>query len=416
MNIALPAGLSIAEGRSKKRVMRSPRHPFNVKLYPYELTPFHIQPVLPGETLKNLLLQMRCVSTALDNSLIGHHLEHYFFYVSLRQLADADDVINMLMDTAATGMTTYASDNAYMFAKSGAISWLDMCTDAVVEHWFRDEGDTAAHVGSTTGLPMVKWSNYNSWFDSLIDNADIETDALTGNAENYEDLAESYAAWEFMRQMQLTELSYEDYLKTFGVKPTKAEDPLKPELIRMVKNWTYPTNTVDGNGNINSQCSWSVQERADKDRFFKEPGFIVGYVVARPKVYLSTQCQSAVSIMDNAFAWLPATMKEKVMASVQEITAGDTARSPLTLAATGDAYPNTSPYWVDVRDLLVYGDMFVNHSGDYSAVRAEDITDIHGKKYPLAADLQLLGVSDTLTYSGDGLVTSKILGTQVDMT
>lgn len=65
----------------------------------------------------------------------------------------------------------------------------------------------------------------------------------------------------FMRQMQLTEVSFEDYLASFGVKIPDAE-LRRPELIRMVKNWTYPTNTLDGDGTINSQASWSVQEKS----------------------------------------------------------------------------------------------------------------------------------------------------------
>ena len=153
-----------------------------------------------------------------------------------------------------------------------------MCLDAVVKHYFRDEGDTAAHNGATTGLPLAMWTNYKSIIESLVDNADIVTDTVD-NAKPFK-TSKEWQTWNYLRQMQLTEADFEDYLASFGVHIPNAELN-RPELIRMTKNWTYPTNTLDGDGTINSQASWSIQERADKDRFFKEPGFIFGVTVAR---------------------------------------------------------------------------------------------------------------------------------------
>ena len=91
-------GLSISAIGQKARVPRYPKHTFNIIQYPYEITPFTIAPVLAGETLKNVLLQCRTVSTPLENRLIGHHLGHYLFYVRLRDLADSDDIVAMLMN------------------------------------------------------------------------------------------------------------------------------------------------------------------------------------------------------------------------------------------------------------------------------------------------------------------------------
>ena len=55
----------------------------------------------------------------------------------------------------------------------------------------------------------------------------------------------------------------------------------KPELITYSKEWTYPSNTIDTtSGAARSAVSWAVQLKADKDRYFKEPGFLVGVCVA----------------------------------------------------------------------------------------------------------------------------------------
>lgn len=378
-----------------------------------------IAPVLAGETLKNLLLQCRTVSTPLENRLIGHHLEHYFFYVKLRDLDDAEDLVAMLMDASQPGsVDTAGSANAYHYVGSGAPNYVKMCLDQVVKHYFRDEGDTASHVGSVTGLPLAQWSNYKSMIESLIDDADIETGAIT-DTQAYPEYAKEYATWQYMSQMQLIEASFEDYLASFGVSIPN-EEIRRPELIRMVKNWTYPTNTLDGDGSINSQVSWSIQERADKDRFLKEPGFLVGYTVARPKVYMSLQDQASVSVLNDAFSWLPALMKNVPETSLKQI-AGNSAILPFTAASTpaGGQLDADESYWFDVRDLYLYGDQFVNRAQGAdvnNAVPAEDMTDFHGKKYPASAALQGLGKEDTLTYESDGIVSLNILGTQIDVT
>lgn len=418
VRMELPKGLSVVSGTPQKaRVPRKPKHTFYIKQYPYELTPFFIAPVLAGETLKNLLLQARTVSTPLEDRLIGGHLEHYFFYVKLRDLADEADIVNMMLD-GGTSVDAAGSDNAYFYVKSGAANWFKLATDKVVQYWFRDEDDTASHVGSVTGLPMVMWENKNSVMESLILTGDIPADTIDFTEAN-QDFEKEYATWEFLRGTHMTELTFEDYLASFGVQLAAAEEG-KPELVRMVKNWTYPTNTVDGSGSINTQFSWSVSERADKDRFFKEPGFLVGYTVFRPKVYVSNRKQAAVSIMDTALSWLPATMKDQAHSSLVKFL-GNASNAPFTSASTptGGELDSEDSYWLDVRDIFVFGDQFTNVTlaGDNgNGCRAEDLRDFHGKKYPQSAALQLLGVGDTLTCESDGVVSLNILGTQVDMT
>jgi len=413
------AGLSLSTSAQKARVPRYPKHTFNIIQRPYEITPFFVAPVLSGETLRNLLLQCRTVSTGLENRLIGHHLEHYFFYVKLRDLSDADDIVSMLMDaTAGAAVTKAGSASLYTYVGTGANDYVKMCLDAIVTHYFRDEGDTGSHVGNVTGLPLAQWTNYKSIIESLIDATDIVSDTVE-DATPFPQFEKEYATWTYMRQMQLTEISFEDYLGTFGVRVEDAEIS-RPELVRMVKNWTYPTNTVDGDGTINSQCSWSIQERSDKDRFFKEPGFLVGVSVARPKLYMSLQDQSSISLLNDAFSWLPAMMKDNPMTSLKQV-AGDDAQLPFTSAAepgTGQL-DSDGDYWLDIRDLFLYGDQFVNRTQGAdvnNAVPAQDMKDFHGKKYPHAASLQLLGKSDVLTYESDGVISLNILGTQIDAT
>ena len=66
--------------RRTGRVTRSPRHTFQLRHRPFLLQPFMLAPVIPGETMKSLLLQSRAVTSPIANPLVGWWLEYYFFY------------------------------------------------------------------------------------------------------------------------------------------------------------------------------------------------------------------------------------------------------------------------------------------------------------------------------------------------
>ena len=71
-----------------------------------------------------------------------------------------------------------------------------------------------------------------------------------------------------------------------------------------LKSWQYPSSTVDAvSGVPTSAVSWGVSERLDKDRYFKQPGFIFGVSVARPKVYLGNQRGPGVHLMQDGISW-----------------------------------------------------------------------------------------------------------------
>ena len=84
-----------------KRVMRNPAHPWQLRTRPYQIQPCMISPVLPGETLKNLVGMSRVVTKPIANPLIGWWCEYYVFYVRLR------DIEFHLKDTRANGSTRW---------------------------------------------------------------------------------------------------------------------------------------------------------------------------------------------------------------------------------------------------------------------------------------------------------------------
>jgi len=391
---------------TKSRVTRHPTHHWNVKAKPFVIQPIAIAPVLPGETMKNALFQSRVVSDPIKNPLIGWWIEYYWFYVKHRDLAGSDDFQSMMLDLNHDMSGQEASaDDTNLYVKAGNIDYTKQCLDAVVAEYFRGEGDS---VTSVDGLPVAQL-NQNSWLDSITSSADFtsgdfDVDLDADDTIEASEVSRSLMHWEFLRANNMTEMSYEDYLGTFGVK-TQTEERHVPELLRYVREWTYPVNTVDpSDGSAVSATSWAISERMDKDRFFKEPGFIFGVSVARPKVYLLKQKGSAVGLMKDALSWLPAIMRNEPETSLKQLDASGLLDGP----AAGS--------WYDIRDLLIYGDQFTNRlSDDISGVNLPDAALNH--RYPVNADLLALFVTETDCYiRQDGVLRLTILGTQQDMT
>lgn len=335
------------------RKQRRPVHTFQVRHRPWQIQPMVIAPVLPGETLENALVQARVVTDPIANPLIGWWIEYYFFYVKHRDLDARDTLTSMMLTDASTAsLNSAALMETYHYAS--AIDWASLCLKRVVEEYFRDEGETwnADKIGN---LPAAS-INQDSFWNSAVD--DSTTPPAANDLQDAPDLTvmSAYQAqYDRMRQMRMTNMSYEDWLKTFGVRGVKeSEDIHKPELLRYIRDWSYPSNTVNPtDGAPTSACSWAVAERFDKKRMFKEPGFIFGVTVARPKVYLKNQRGSGVHLLDNAMSWLPALLADEPYTSLKEIVASASIAGPLGVATA-------SGYWVDVRDLFVYGDQFVN--------------------------------------------------------
>lgn len=407
----------LMQPKRPNRRIRRPQHPFNIKTRPYQIAPFFLAPVLPGETLKNLLLQSRVVTDPIRNPLIGWHKEYYFFYVKLTDMADRDLLRAMMLDPDLDMSSLDSATNVLHYHENGtdtpAINWVSRCLDRVVEEYFRS--DTDGSVTLIDSLPPAS-INQQSFIDSAIDNADyitasdINVQDIGGNDSNImaSEIEAAMRLYEQLKTSNMVEMTFEDYLRQQGVSVPQ-ETYHRPELVRYIKQWTYPTNTIDPtSGTPRSACSWSIAERADKDRYFKEPGFLFGVTVSRPKVYLRNISSSAAMYMNSAQRWLPAMLMGDNWASmIGPVTAGD---PPLTA--------NTDAYWYDLKDLLLYGEQFVNYAmadTDGAGVTLPlAALGSAGKKYPTSAQVDELFVIDTAGVSGvreDGIVSLSIMGT-----
>lgn len=415
----MPTSMSLVQPVAKRgRSVRTPEHTFFIKQKPYVIQPFMIAPVLPGETMSSLLWTLRAQTEQLRHQLSGWWFEVYFHYVKLSQLDSADSWIGqdgMLLNpafdiTTPVNLANAAEVSSYHEDTAG-INYVKRCRDVIVREWFRDEGeDETTAAGLLDSLPMVH-VRQPGWMDSIrLKSAldalapDLPDDVANATMRELQRLQEQ---WQMLNAVGVTDMSYEDFLGTFGVRAANP-NAKRPELIRWAKYWQLPSSqvTVDtttGASSAASVVSWKIEGRADKDRLFKEHGFICGHAVVRPKTFLATQGSAGVTMLDNAFAWAPRMFDE----AFAGITIRDYAdgRGPLT-ATVSEAYS------VDTKDLFLNGDQFlgVDPATEYHPAHSLGTDGVATNKYTSTTrvDQLFLDANTTNMVYADGVVRLSI--------
>lgn len=402
----------------QQRVPRRPRHAFQLRTKPFQIQPFCIAPVLPGETMQNAFLQARAVTDPLRNRFLGWRADYMLYYVKLRDLDGRDDFTKMFTQLNYDISSYNAAANEWSNHFGGAPDWTALCLKRVVEEWFRNEGETwnSNHIDN---VPIAQIKDIG-WLDSIYPSAtesgdDIDlTDVASpgGSAVLASEIEDAMRTWTWLQSQNLTNMSYEDFLAQAGIKGMVQEEPHRPELMRHWSEWTYPVNTVEPTTGVpTSACSWVIADRADKSRYFKEHGFILGVTVKRPKVYFKLS-GSAVGLMTDMFAWLPSVMSPDPGTSLVTVAQGE---GPIQNGS------DVNGYVVDRRDLFIHGDQFINFANtavDAGLVDLPTATLI--RRYASAADAASLFADDDpgdlIQIHEDGVINFNILGQQEDIT
>lgn len=427
--------ISVQQLPMARRVPRSPIHNFYVKHRPWQIQPVCIAPVLPGETLQSLRLQCRSVTDPIKNRVIGWWDEFYFFYVKLRDLNDSQSIQTGFVNGTFGGKLVDASDadslETYYQADTtnNTVDWVTRCLARVTDCYFRNEGDGVFEIGN---LPAAS-INLKSWFESAQDvsgliaaGAGVDPNLVSTTAGVGDGTAGVYPSeiqaalqqWEWARANAFADLTFEDFCEQYGVMLPRNNDEHVPELLRYVRSWQYPSNTIDTtNGTARSAVSWSHQVAAEYRgktgrKMFQEPGFIFGVCVTRPKCYLTKINSQAVSLLNSAQAWLPpnagmAYGQPDPSASFLKVPAGE---PPFDFASAATV--------VDIKDLFLNGDQFTNQdlTADIGMNRvALPSANMVNLRYPASTDADELFVDDAAgngKVEKDGVVSLRILGRQ----
>ena len=403
----------VQEIGASSRLTRRPRHKFYLSygLRPYAIQPFMIAPILPGETLSSMHFECREVTRPLTSPIIGWGSEYYWFYVRIRDLNERDTLDDLFINPAGATLAATAAVTAQYYGGRG-YNFTEACLRRVTETYFRDSGETWNTETAHTGIPKAQVLD-QMWMDSLVDTTLLDDGTGDPGATTQpETLDAMMDAYNYLRSMSLTSMTFEDYVATFGVKLLKLAQN-KPLLIARLKEFSYPANTINpADGAPTSACSWVFKETmygkdfaTNKAIFAKEPGFIFGVHVVRPKIYFENQVGSMSHHLDTAFSWLPAIMADAPETSLREFT---NANGPITGSTNG--------YWVDMRDLFLYGDQFIN--GALASLTHGNTalpTAALARKYLGNTEIDALFVS-TVGTQCDGVTQLSIKGTQRDYT
>lgn len=434
--------VSVDDYKKQPRIHRKPKETFHLKYKPYEIVPTFIHPVLPGESLDSAFLQSRCVTDKVQSQTIGWWHEKHVFYVPLRALTDSryvdtnmdftEDEFNTFFLTnttvaaAASGTALMLTgDSTRYYGFNGGCGWMYALYRYIVRTWFRDEDDlTLADLDQYPGAYIDELRQ--SWANSLkLESVGTEDPDLPGEDEMSDlDVLTGFTTikqqYDLMVSEGLTDLSYRDYLKSYGITPPADVhvDPVDnmtpivdPERLRVIRKWSYPTLAPQqGDASVSSVLYWSLAERITKTRFFAEPGFIIGITIVKPKLYLGNQKGSATNLLYSTLRWLPATLAHLPYTSVTEeldsVTAG-IIRTP------------GEDYWLDIKDLFKYGGQWVNFAAAAGKDHFLAIPDATLTKIPTEAMIDsIFSVTDgTASYCyEDGACHFDILGKIRDTT
>lgn len=312
----------IIAGIENNRVVRAPRmarrirrpvHNAYIHFLPHVIQPIYAAPVVPGETLKNMLIQGRIISTPVRNQVSGWWLETYHFYVKHRHMANSATYTAMMLDlNASTTPAEWSGTEVQFNGVAGDMQFFRDAYIAVVNEYFRGDGEVWNTPGTTWGGLSLARLKLPGWWDSIIPDsalvdaaAGIGSQPVTDPAYNQiGEIGRALETWQQLRMLNLTNLEYDDWLRSFGVQIAAPVDD-RPELVRYTREWQYPANSVSVDATaqrVSSVLSWSVMERADKDRFFREPGVLLGVCIARPKLYHDRQA-TFLGQMGSAVHW-----------------------------------------------------------------------------------------------------------------
>lgn len=386
------------ENSAPKRMKRSPNFPIAGTVRPYGLYPLWVHPVLPGETLQSQTTKIRMLSMPVKHPLAGAWMESWLVYVKFTDL-DRDLGQSFISDTYASTGWTADSDKARFFTKSGQIDWIAKAVERVHDAYFIHEGETARTID---GVPQVKLNNV-SWYQNMMFKPADDAVPTNDASDQYQHLQ----AWQMLQQMQMTELTYEKYLETYGVKAVNPSQG-NPEILRFARSWTQPVNAIEPTtGAPSSAWSWSDEIKMDKPKRFEEPGFLVLLTTVRPKLFQANLDASMVGNLWGFSDWYPSYNSQDPTAGIKSILGND------PVFALGGAGTSSEELIYDHRDLLYHGEQFINTdthpytlptSSGLSVASGTDPED-HRGEYCSSSDIDALFVGETnrvLYYEGMG--------------
>lgn len=397
--------LNLENLQKTDRVNRNPKHTFVVTQASFAIQPFMLARVLPGESLKNLRFEARTRMTNALSPIIGFTQQYFFFYVRASDLA-LDYFRDMFVDEqnrglAATQAVEEPGGRVQTYCAAGGIDWSYRALEMITKHYFRDQDEAWTIAMNSHGVPIAQIRE-STWMDSLIREADLPEGAALSTATDAGDLDRLMDMFSQLRALGIANMTYEDWLRSNGINiPEKDEN--KPKLLTVFRDFKYPSNLVDSDGGPAFGYSNVVSDSFNKPCFFKEPGFLVGLSVIRPKTYFNNLKGSLAGFADRAWDWAPNYLREMPETTLKSFP-----------AATGPITGATVPYVVDMRDDLIHGDQFIYDPNGVIVGEEILLPDLTSMKYKYPTSVQALAITGGSMFQTDGVCSLTISGFERD--
>ncbi len=326
---------------SGRRGERRPVFRASVELEPWEITPFCCFPLLPGETLHNILMDGRFVLNGCVSPLFPWYLDIQLFAVNLSDVdVDFEEILLRHAETPPTGIA--ASANKPLLGQAaGAMNLTGPVYDRICDQfWKTDNVLPNSVVNTDLFIAPVKWRTSSS---TLVEGESpsrvFEPDQLQTD--------------EMKRDLLDQDMDWADVLRAYGVKVTSGEAGV-PERIMWESIAKYPVFVQSDAADTivtRYQVLWSIREARLTARgagiFAKEPMVIMGLVTIRPEVIEGNKAFMFVNdLVDGERWWVPPfNTFDAVQDILQEPGSSITAGHSWTDTAAGVVQLNALDYW-----------------------------------------------------------------------
>lgn len=394
----------VPASRQQPRAGRYPSNPFNLVFRPFEIQPCLLHPVLPGETLKAALWQSQLWSDPLLSIAknTGWTFEGFLFYVPWECLPGwelaADGLGRDMRDMMVTGESLTPNQDpdglTWTYCPPGGVDFVLEATKRVVECYFRDEGEAWNVSLSSGGAPHAKMKGRGG--RDVMDKLTLASayadrrqplDYDGSGTVTVDDMILAMMEAGAKADGPMTDMDYEDWVRAAGGRVSDgAREPDRdsyhePELLTEFREFAYPTNTVEPTTGVPAVAvGWRTVKSMKKAFRFPTWGWIFGCVVCRPKFYYKNQLGLFADMMQTRDNWFPPNLDGRQYEPHLLI---DDATGPLKVTMdTGDV-----DYLVDLRDLLNYGEQFINYVPTGANAPMAALPASNGARhYPSAAD------------------------------
>ena len=328
------------------------------------------------------------------------------------------DLVDMFVSNESIASHQDADGNAVTYCPPGGVDFVLNAVRRVVDEYFRDEGESYS-IAEIDGIPLcqIYGRGRSDAFDKLTlasayqdhrQELDADND---GNIYVGDEMNRAFQEWAVAHDAGIIDMTYDDWMRTYGGRAVETDidrvDYHRPEDLAYMREFTYPTNTVEPTTGIPAVAvGWRVAKQLRKSFRFEEPGWILVTQTVRPKVYLENQEGLVAAMMQTRDSWLPAILNA-------ESTVGHAVVDDLVgpLAATMAA-----DYMVSYRDLLLYGEQFINYTPSGAGFMELPLS-TGARRYAAATEIMEM-FSDTVNgrFRTDGMISLSILGRQKEVT